>query len=547
MITIGIDIGDFSVKLAEISSNAKTYSLERVQEFFLSSDPTKDKKIEILDILRQISAAYDPKLTRFVMAVRQEHVALRYRNFPFKERHKILKSIAFELEDDIPFSQEDAVFDAKITRYVENSADVLAGACPKVYLLELIQLARESGIEPEIITVEGLALSNLLVRWFEPPPTLTALAPTPEPRPAEFLLDIGHHRSLMIMHSEGALIGARNIDWGGKQIADAIASKYGIHYLEALKELQKKGFLLINNEGATKEQTLFSDTIKAAFDTLAQEIRFTLLEVSQARNLQFKSAQLSGGVSQIKNLGPFLTQKLEVACNRLQHFSLHPQVNFEASDKIEAVSATAVGIAIESLRRPRNPAVNLLKGEFAQQSEAFKIFWEKWNYTAKLLLSCFFILLLYGFLRETFAINMNELVSDALKSQAAAVADLKGRQASPNNIRRFVKQKKDEISARKQAGKVKEINSVLDIIADVHRRVPGAKQLLVEIRKLTIENEVMEIHGEVASADAVGKFRKSLEGVASDGRVEPISAVITPAPDKQAFAFRLRVQRKKGG
>ena len=118
MISVGIDIGSFSVKLAEIQASSKYYSLTRFQEFPLSVDPNKDKKIEILDILRQIAAAYDVDQTNFTLALQQQNVVLRFRHFPFKERFKILRSIAFELEDDIPFSQEDAVFDAKITRYL---------------------------------------------------------------------------------------------------------------------------------------------------------------------------------------------------------------------------------------------------------------------------------------------------------------------------------------------------------------------------------------------------------------------------------------------
>lgn len=547
MISIGIDIGSFSVKLAEIQASSKSYTLTRFQEFPLSADPNKDKKIEVLDILRQIAAAYDPDQTQFTLALHQQNVALRFRHFPFKERFKILRSIAFELEDDIPFSQDDAVFDAKVTRYIGNGADVIASACPKSYIKDLVSLAREAGIDPEILTVDGLALGNYLENWQTPPLTQQALAPTPEPRPADIIIDIGHLRTLLVVHSEGSLILARNIDWGGKQIADAISAKYGLHYLEAVKELQRKAFILLSAEGATRDQVIFSDVIKGAFDTLAQEVKFTQLELSTSRNLKFANAHLCGGVSQIKNLGPYLTQKWEMPVNKFRHLELIPQVVLEPSSHLEAVSPVAVSIAMEGLRRARNPATNFMKAEFAQDGENLNVFWNKWGYTAKLLGAAFVFLLVYGIIRESYAVLMAEEALEVLKTQAASIADLKGRAATPMAVRRFVRQKKEEINARKLAVQVKEVNSAMDVLAQIHRSAPGSKQLLVELRKVTIENEVLELHGEVALPDAVAKFRQSLENVAADGRVDPVSPVITAGPGKQAFGFRLKVDRRRGG
>jgi general secretion pathway protein L len=548
MICVGIDIGASGVKLAEIQpSGSKSYSLTRFQEFPLSADPMKDKKIETLDILRQIAGAYDPDQTKFILAVHQSHVALRFRNFPFKERFKIMRSIAFELEDDVPFSQEDAVFDAKIARYVENSADVIASACPHIYIKDVVDLAREAGLDPELVTVDGLALGNYFENIFEAPPVQAGLGPTPEARPAEIILDIGHSRSLLVIHSEGSLVHSRNIDWGGKQLAESVAAKYGLHYLEALKELQKKAFILLSSEGATRDQIVFSDLLKSAFEPLAQEVRFTLLEMATSRNLRFTKAHITGGVSQVKNLGAFLTQKWEIPVNRFQHLKLIPQIALETTPQLDAMSAVSIAIAMEGLRRARNPATDLMKGEFAQQGETLKVFMDKWGYAAQLLGAAFFLLLVYGFMREMFATDMAEKALDTLKSQAAIIADLKGRQATPTAVRRFVRQKKEEINARKLAVGVKQLNSALDVLAFVHQAAPGPKQMLVELRRVTVDNELMELHGEVSTPDAVARLRQTLENVALDGKVEPISPAITAMPGKQAFGFRLKVDRKRGG
>ena len=75
--------------------------------------------------------------------------------------------------------------------------------------------------------------------------------------------------------------------------------------------------------------------IKSSVDKLSHEIQLILLEIKNAYNLSFRSAQLSGGVALIRNLGPYLTQKLELPVNRLNSLAIAPDVNFAASPNNE--------------------------------------------------------------------------------------------------------------------------------------------------------------------------------------------------------------------
>src|SRR4051812_24948796 len=131
MISVGVDIGSYSIKVAEVESTSKSYVIRKVYEFPLSLDLTKDKKIEIIDTLRTLFQQYDFERTHFVFAIPQKSVSLRLLNFPFRERFKVQRATASQLEDDLPFSQKDAVSDPKIVRYPGKTADVLAMAVPK--------------------------------------------------------------------------------------------------------------------------------------------------------------------------------------------------------------------------------------------------------------------------------------------------------------------------------------------------------------------------------------------------------------------------------
>lgn len=547
MISIGVDIGSYSIKIAEVESTSKSYAIRALHEFPLSLDLTKDKKIEIIDTLRTMFQQYDPERTHFVFSIPQKSVSLRLLNFPFRERFKIQRATASQLEDDLPFSQEDAVFDTKIVRYSGKTADVLAMAVPKEKVLDTINLSNDCGVHPYLISAESLALANLFERWAEPPLEIPAIVhEIPAPRAAEMILNIGHLTSQLLIYADGMMVGVRNIDWGAKNIADSIAEKYGLNYLQAMRELQLKGFLLLEKGQGTKEQIAFSQTIEKAIADLVALMRLKMLELQSELNLQWTKALMLGGGSQLKNLGAFLTQAFEIPFNRYKQFENHPAVSFEVSPQLEASCGVAVGLAIEALKRPRNPAVNFMKGEFALQSDFFKGLWEKWGHTAQLAGTAFVILMAYGIMRDSLSLRLLEESGKVLKMQAEAIGGLKGKHASAQSVRKFINNVEKEAKNRKQAEKVTHINSALDILNLMSAAFPPGTQLPLEIKRMQVDNDIAEIHGYTNGAGDVSRIEQVLKKLSSNGKADTVSLKITPPPGKTGFAFKIHLNRMGG-
>ncbi|RME15959.1 MAG: pilus assembly protein PilM, partial [Bdellovibrio sp.] len=237
MISIGIDIGSYSLKIAEVESLGKSFKILHYQNIPLSADPSKDHAIEILDILRQLQTRYAESSARFVVALPDSNISSRRLLFPFKERHKILKSLPFELEDDIPFDHENCIFDAKISRFVNNQADVLAFAAPIDHIKDHLQVFKDAGIDPDIMSIESVGLANLFEPWREtlPEVKIPEDEETSSSRAAQLILNLGHKHTSLLILSEGALLESHSFDWGGEGLANAIAKKYSLHYVEALK------------------------------------------------------------------------------------------------------------------------------------------------------------------------------------------------------------------------------------------------------------------------------------------------------------------------
>ena len=238
--SVGIDIGTSSIKVVEVTSSNKGIQVTQFTEHPLNTNPAFDPEIEILEFLRGLSSTYDQAATRFVFSLRQEQVSVRNKSFPFSDRQKILKSLPFELEEDLPFSNETAIFDAKIIRTLGGTAEVLACATPKNRVAAAIQKMSDSGLNVSILSAEGVAFANCFESWNNPVPALPAAAmqidelAQPERR-IQITVQIGHTRTLVCAFENSLLIGVRSILWGGKNIADSIARRYEIPYVEALK------------------------------------------------------------------------------------------------------------------------------------------------------------------------------------------------------------------------------------------------------------------------------------------------------------------------
>lgn len=547
MISVGIDIGSYSIKVAQIEGSAKGYSILRLEEYPLTQDPTKDNSIDVLEALRDIKTRFIPDGTQVIISAKQNHISFRRRLFPFKERHKILRSLPFELEDDIPLSIENALFEAKITRYVGEAADVLAAICPKEHIVEQLKAFDDAGIYPNIMSPEGIAISNIFERWSESPPVATVDESTGETGKTEAFLHIGHRVSVCSILQNGTIIDAFAIDWGGSDIAELITIKYNLQYVEALKELRKKGFILTTDEGASKEQVAFSDVIKSSVDQLATPMRLSLIEAESALKTKVTSIVLSGGTSLLKNIGPYLTQKLEVASNRMNSLDRFPDINFGNSPNNEISYIIAIGLAAEGLRRPKNPAVNMLKGDFAPQNQSMKIFWETWSPTINLTAILFVIFFAWAFVREMTAMDVSGEADSKLRVQAKNVAGLSGPQGSRRNIRKYIREQEQKVKQREVLENLQEINSAVDILQRASLLFPPKEAGKIKVTQFTVKNDRVQIIGEVDQPNLIPQIQTSLKSLSANNKVESAPPTKTVNKAFRGFNFSFPVARRAGG
>lgn len=551
MKSVGIDIGSSSLKVCEVLQTSKGIQVLRFEEWPLGQNPSHDINLEIHELLSTLSSRYGSNQTKVVAAIRQDRVSVRSKNFPFSDRLKILKSLPFELEEDLPFSSETAIYDARVIRQAGPTSELLACAIPKRSVVEILEKISSSGLSIQILTAEGLAFANSYIDWQSAPP----LSPAPTidllddakkieiaPRILHLQLQLGHEHSLVCAFENNQLVAVRSVLWGASNIVKAIARKYEIPEIEAAQELKSKAFILPNKDNASYDQVVFSDTISGQFKDFCRELRLSILEIETELHGKVISAEYTGGLAGVLNLSAFLTQSLELQVNRSSPLAGF-QTLFEKTPAIENSIGTALGLALEGLRKPKNPALQFLRGELAPKNESMQIFFQTWKSTFACAASLVVLFFIYSYLRESFSLSLNERATEQIQIQAKSVAKLTSKQANESGVKKYIRDKRKRAQELKQLEGLAKMNSALEVLRNISDSAPGKSQAGIDIKVFKIEDSKIYMMGIARNPNEKNALQKSLTSIAKNGKVDNQPANSSPGALGVPFAFQFQVDR----
>ena len=565
MRALGIDFGEDSIKIVELNQTKKNIYVSAVYEKKLSAEVSEhDREIEAIEYVRQTLSRIDTSSVRIVTSLKQDKVTVRKKQFPFADRSKILKSLSFEMEEDIPFDPDLCLFDSKAILYEGFSAHVLAIAAPKSHIEKSLSLAKDFGVEPYTLTVDGLAFTNLVEDLDGIVPTYPADTgpfashtadegdPTSQvpavPTTLQITLNIGHKRTLLCAQIDQRVVSVRSLMWGADLIIQEIVRKYQVPYVEAQRILQTQASLLLVKTGQDYDTSNLASTIEKPLREFIRDLQMSFLEIKSEFLGEIKSVQLSGGLSLLPNIGAFLTQNLEVACNTVSLVDRYLDPNktntFEIPlESIQTRFASAIGIALEAFKKPRNPALQFMKGEFAGDNNKLNLFWQNWGAVLQIAAAGLIVFFAWGSLRETFSTDLATKGEEALKQQAKSVARLPNRQANERGVKKYITDNKKKAQEFKSLSKVALLNSPLDILKQVSEASPAKDQVQIDLTSFEIKDDLVTIAGYATSPREVTLLSQRLSTLAIDKKTKEAAPNLPVTPNKVAFSISFKTDR----
>ncbi len=557
MRSIGIDIGSFSIKVAEVLATSKSVQLMGFKEYHLSQDPAADKDIEILEILRQVREQ-NRAVTDLTYCIGLPTIqsSLHRLAQPPAPRFKLLESLPFVLSDMTPLDPEDAIYDLKILKTHPNGYDALAVAAKKEVIKKRLQVFKDAGIEPKILSVEGLALNNVFENifggieksleplFFEDDIDEDDLGLETKYTQGEALLEIGHKSSILLVRSSGGLAEIRELSFGGHYLADALCQEYRIHYKEAISMLQNQGALALNKADLSKDILRLSDTLKHSLQPFLTQLKLSLLEIKSKRHVHVAGIGLLGGGSQLRNLGPYITQNLQVAANNLTELNQFPELSFQGDNAKQLNVIVALGLALEGVRKPKNPAINFRRKEFAIKNKTLEAFVETWSYSLQILAASFILMIIWTFLRTQWAVQLADISYDTMKDQGAQILGLKRAQINTTRLNRYIRDAEQRANLIEKLKELKNYKQAAFYIRKLHDQAPNKQRLSLDIELLDVSDRKLTLKGTVGSTGQLLALENLLKELSTKNKLQQ-KKVLEASNGRTPFNYQIQIHPLK--
>lgn len=241
--SVGIDAGDYSVKVAEVDGSYKKARLLRCQvdriEAFLDDDARAAAVAEVA-----AAAIKAGKMSgEVVLGHPCREAVLRTIEVPFKGADAIRKVIKSEVESAIhSHAVDEMVVDFLEVGGVDVGSRVLVAAVPKPGLRTLLTSLEGAGIEPQRVDLDTMALyraADFCGAFAAPGAAAPAEGTESLPLLAAgssgvvAVLDLGARSTRVLLVEDGRLLDMRAMRLGDTTIAEAVARASGLSYSAA--------------------------------------------------------------------------------------------------------------------------------------------------------------------------------------------------------------------------------------------------------------------------------------------------------------------------
>ena len=355
---VGLDLGTHSVKVCELVSAFRTYELVG-----FGSEPVSAAADDPA-ALAEIAAAAKRLIERrglsnetIICALPPSMVSTVTLEFPFDKPKQIQATLAFELDEVIPFDVEDVVHDYQIIETREDgSTRVLVSFVRQEAFSDFLEVLEDVGIDPKIVSVGSLAWFNL----YE-----SVLGESTE---AVAVLDIGHAHSELCIFDEAAPSSIRDIPVGGRHVTAALAEVFKVEGEQAERGKLAEGMIVggetetsVQGQSTPSRQQLISDTCRSAMWPVVREVRRSLAAHSIQAGHPVSRVLITGGASQLRGLDAWLQEHINVQVEHLDPLQGGFNKLAEGGDRLKPYAGRALALGLRTVQRQSQ--LNFRKGD----------------------------------------------------------------------------------------------------------------------------------------------------------------------------------------
>jgi general secretion pathway protein L len=355
--TLGIDIGSYSVKAVLLESTLKRQTVKACREYHLTNrasvlpDPE-----ELREVARSIAADSALKAGVVILGLPGIAALKKWLSFPFDDQKKIDEIIGFPFGELVPIPFHELVIDHQVVRRRDDGQyDLLALGVRKEVLGPVLEVFRDEGLDPKVVTSGGLALMNLQHRILGE--ELTG---------CHVFLNLGYHASEIVVIQDGVPLLYHTVLSGTKRIADALAASLDVPEVEAQEILLKQGEIVPAGQDAPGDTGRAQRVIREETDALLAEVFPVLHGFGAKHEIEPSRVFLTGGVAALEGS----VERAELAFSRPVQVLMPQELDW--GDTVppgggRASCVPALALAFTPTTATDAVDVDFRKGEYAYQ------------------------------------------------------------------------------------------------------------------------------------------------------------------------------------
>jgi type IV pilus assembly protein PilM len=343
---IGVDIGSTAVRAAEVVPGDKPV-LVRAAQVPLPAGAVENAEVRQPDVvgeaLKELWTRGKFKAKQAYLGVGNQRVIVREIALPWLPEKELRSSLAFQVQEFIPMSVDDAVLDYDPVGELEQEGRrllrILLVAAQRGMVSALVASATAAKLEPVGVDLTPFALVRA-VGMFE--------GLDLDVQGDEAVVDVGAHVTNICVHDRGLTRFVRILPSGGRDVTLAVARGLGIE--DDVAERLKRGEAVEGGPALDDAQRVALQRAGAFVDEIRSSLEFYTAQVPGAK---IGRVVVTGGGSKLRGFLDLLQERIPVKVERGRLFErVKSQLGMSLDEQNEAEPLLAVAVGLAMGRRP---------------------------------------------------------------------------------------------------------------------------------------------------------------------------------------------------
>ena len=329
---LGIDVGSYSIKVAEIERSFRSFQLVGFFEQPIVPYETLGKEGSTTQALLKLFEEYNLSADLVYTALPGQMSAIRVIDLPFADFKKVDQTIEFELENYLPLPLEELLIDYQLLSTTKTSSTVLVSYSKNSDFVKFMNMMSEANLDPRYVGSEPVEMANVM--------KLGIL----QPEGAYAVIDLGHEKTDISIFVGDKLQYSRTVMVGGRELTRAVAESLNIPPAEAERMKIEMGQVGPGVEGADATTRSISEALKKPLEELLLHLRQTFMAFQEKKGEVVQALILCGGSSRLSGIDHYLSTNLRKNVSFLDCLDL-PFNQLADSNWCRPIAASALALA----------------------------------------------------------------------------------------------------------------------------------------------------------------------------------------------------------